>query len=148
MILTALQSQLDAITNEHAGTPHVREAVLDVEDKVASNRRIQGWGASWEKCVDWSAADAGAIARARFDYSCQGWAEDLRGSLLRLSSALRVADDWSRAEVISSIADETTTAVEQSSEVVGSPTLWAKETPWWVYAGVAAGALLAWKAVE
>jgi|TARA_R110000824_G_C15230052_1_gene678460 hypothetical protein len=142
MILTQLAGQLELISSNHSGTPSVLDAVADVQDTMASNRRIRGWGADWESCVDWSAADAGAVARARFNYSCQGWAEDLRKSLMRLSSSLRVADDWARAEVISSIADEAVTAVEQADQVVGEPLDWFKATPWYAYLGVAAAALL------
>lgn len=142
MILTQLAAQLELIDRDHAGTPSVVDAVADVRDTMASNRRIRGWGASPESCVDWSAADAGALARARFNYSCQGWAEDLRKSLLRLSNSLRVADDWPRAEVISSIADEAVTASEQADEVVGEPVDWFKQTPWYAFAGAAAVLLL------
>lgn len=148
MILDTLKGQLELVKRDHLQNPSVMGAVRDVDDDIISNRRIRGWGADWAACYDWSAADAGAIARARFKYSCEGWAEDLRGSLLRLSSVLRTADDFARAEVISSIAGETLTAVEQSDQVVGDPYDWSKATPWYAYLGIGAGALLLWKVID
>jgi hypothetical protein len=142
-----LRAQLAQVATDHAESPRVLEAAREVEARLESNVRIVGW-ADWEACLRWSRADAGLLDRGRFRYSCERWAQELNSALLRLSSQLKMADDWPRAEVIASLADETETAVEQAQETIGDPIAWGAETPWWVFAGVSFAALLTWKALD
>jgi hypothetical protein len=140
MNTSSIRAQLSRIRADHAQAPGVLEAAAAVQEALTSSARL-GVFTSPEDCSDWTRADTGAWGRARFDQSCQGWATDVRSRLVFLSSQLRVADDWPRAEVIASLADETLTAQEQAQEVTPDAVDWWSQTPpalRWTLAGLAA----------
>ena len=148
MNVTTLREQLDLVNQDHQNNPAVLEAMRETSSALQSDKRIARPD-DWEDCVRWSAAGTGWYGRARFQGNCKGWAEDLNRALLRLASQLRVAGDDGRAEVIAALADEATTAAEQSDLVVGDASTWWDTTPTWTrYALLGLALLVAAKATK
>ena len=148
MNIETIRAQLDLVNQQHQTNPAVLEAKSEVSSALESSSKIpKPW--DWENCVNWSAADAGWLSRSAFKAQCQGWAAELKDRLLRLASQLRVAGDDGRAEVIASLADETTTAVQVADDVVGDAGTYWDTTPVWTrYALLGLALLVAAKAVK
>lgn len=97
--------------------PRLAAAIKEVRRAYGDDEIVPGsWG--HRSCVDWSAPNAGALDRTRFNWTCGKWNANLKLAFAELAGALAAAGAPGHAETASAMSGQAGTSMEQAEVVV------------------------------